>query len=174
MQPSADDVVAVGRIGRPRGVRGDVFIACWTDDPDDRFAPGAQLLTDPAERGPLTVERAGTGGGNLVLHFDGVDDRGAAESLKGTVLLVRRSDRRPLDDPDDFYDTDLIGLDAVDGSGAPIGPVRDVVHAPGTVFLVVEVAGADALVPFVKAIVPTVDLAARRVVVTAPDGLFDL
>jgi 16S rRNA processing protein RimM len=174
MDGSADDLVAVGRVGRARGVRGEVFIAPWTDDPDDRFAVGCTLLTDPADRGPLTVAAMSAVGAKLVVRFEGVDDRTAAEGLRGTLLLVRAGERPPLDDPDDFYDTDLIGLQAVDDDGTPIGPVCDVVHGPGSDFLVVQTGGAQSLVPFVKAIVPTVDVAGGQVVITAPDGLFDL
>ena len=77
----ADDVVAVGRIGRARGVRGHVFVEPWTDDPDARFAPGSVLATDPPEPGPLTVAAVSAASGKLVVQFAGVDDREAAAAL---------------------------------------------------------------------------------------------
>src|SRR5690242_21925104 len=83
-----DGIVAVGRIGRPRGVRGDVFVEPWTDDPDDRFADGSVLATDPVDAGPLTVESTSAGGGKLVVHFGGVDDRAAAARLTGVRLII--------------------------------------------------------------------------------------
>ncbi len=168
------DVVAIGRIGRPRGVRGDVFVQSWTDDPDDRFAVGTVLGTEPAERGPLTVEAMSSAGGKVVVHFAGVDDRTAAEAIRGTHLVMRTADRPALEDADDFYDTDLIGLQARTVAGEALGPVRDVLHAGAAVYLVLEVAGRERLVPFVSAVVPTVDVGAGIVEVDPPEGLFDL
>jgi 16S rRNA processing protein RimM len=168
---SAPDDVVVGRIGPPRGVRGDVFVEPRTDVPAERFVPGAVLRTDPAPAGPLTVESANLSGGKLVVRFAGVDDRAAAEALRGTELLISAQARPALDDPDEFYDTDLVGLSAVTPDGADLGAVTEVRHTAGASCLVLT---GERLVPFVRAIVPTVDLAAGRVVVDPPDGLFDL
>lgn len=170
---TSDDVIAVGRIGRPRGVRGEAFVEPWTDDPLDRFAVGSVLATDPTEAGPLTVADMSLAGGRLVVRFDGVDDRSAAEALRGVQLLIDAGTRPPLEDPDDFYDTELIGLAARTVTGAHLGPVRDVLHAGGADYLVLDVEGHERLVPFVRAIVPTVDLAGGAVVIDPPDGLFD-
>jgi 16S rRNA processing protein RimM len=172
--PSATDLVAVGRIGRARGIRGDVFVEPWTDDPDDRFAPGSVLATDPEDVGPLTVATSSAAGGKWVVRFAGVDDRDRAAALAGVRLVVAAAQRPPLEDPDDYYDTDLVGLTAVGVDGADYGPVRDVVHAGAADYLVLEVDGRERLVPFVAAIVPTVDLAAGRVVLDPPPGLFEL
>jgi 16S rRNA processing protein RimM len=169
----SDDVV-VGRIGPARGVRGEVFVEPWTDAPEQRFAAGAVLRTEPPAAGPLTVEAASTAGGKLVVHFAGVADRGAAEALRGVQLVIDAAARPALDDPDEFYDSDLVGLIAQTVGGDPLGPVTDVVHAGGASYLVVAVDGRDRLVPFVAAVVPTVDLPGRRVVVDPPEGLFEL
>ena len=169
-----DDLIAVGRIGPPRGVRGDVFVEPWTDVPDERFASGAVLRTEPAGVGPLTVEAVNTAGGKVVVRFAGVADRAGAEALRGTELLIAAASRPSLDDPDEFYDTDLVGLAAVTVAGDELGPVREVLHTAGASYLVLDAGGRDHLVPFVSAIVPTVDLDARRVVIDPPDGLFDL
>jgi 16S rRNA processing protein RimM len=168
------EVIAVGRIGRPRGVRGETFVEPWTDDPRERFAVGSVLRTEPAERGPLTVAEMSTAGSKLVVRFDGVDDRSAAEALRGTQLIMPATARPALADPDDFYDTDLIGLTASTVSGDELGAVTDVLHAGGADYLVLDIAGQERLVPFVRAIVPTVDLAERVVLIDPPDGLFDL
>jgi 16S rRNA processing protein RimM len=169
-----DEIVAVGRIGRPRGVRGDVFVEPWTDDPDDRFADGSVLATDPVDAGPLTVESTSAGGGKLVVHFGGVDDREAAARLTGVRLVIPAAARPALDDPDDYYDSDLVGLAATGPDGADYGPVLDVVHAGGADYLVLEIAGRERLVPFVAAIVAKVDLTAGRILIDPPPGLFDL
>jgi len=170
----SDEFIVVGRVGPARGVRGDVFVEPWTDAPDERFTPGAVLRTEPETVGPLTVDAASTAGGKLVVRFAGVADRPAAEALRGTQLLIAATSRPSLDDPDEFYDTDLIGLAAVTVDGVDLGPVRDIVHAAGASYLVLDADGRDRLVPFVRAIVPTVDVHAGRVVIDPPDGLLEL
>jgi 16S rRNA processing protein RimM len=174
LMPAGGETITIGRIGPARGVRGAVFVEPWTDDPAGRFAVGAVLRTEPADAGPLTVETVSLGGGKLVVHFAGLTDREQAEALRGTRLVILAADRPPLDDPDEFYDTDLIGLAARTVAGRALGAVRDVLHAGGATYLVLEVEGTERLVPFVASIVPTVDLADRTVEIDPPDGLFDL
>ncbi|MFN2518480.1 MAG: ribosome maturation factor RimM, partial [Jatrophihabitantaceae bacterium] len=154
--------------------RGDVFVEPWTDDPASRFAPGSVLRTEPVEAGPLTVEVANLGGSKLVIHFAGVDDRAAAEVIHGARLLVPAAERPVLEDPDEFYASDLVGLMARTVSGAELGPVRDVLNVAGAEYLVLDADGRERLVPLVAAIVPTVDIAGRVVVIDPPEGLFDL
>ena len=168
------DLVAVGRIGPAHGLRGEVLVAPFTDEPDERFAPGAVLVAEPGEAGPLTVESARWQGKRLVVRFAGVVDRSGAEALRGTDLLIPAADRPDLDDPDDFYDTDLIGLAVATADGRALGPVRDVVHAPAADYLVIEVDGQERLVPFLAAMVPSVDVAGGKVVIDPPEGLLDL
>ncbi|CCH89802.1 Ribosome maturation factor rimM [Modestobacter italicus] len=150
-----------------------------TDDPDLRFAPGAALLTEPAARGPLTVEAARWHSGTLLLTLvlpDGtvVADREAADELRSTQLLVPVEDLPELDDPDSFYDHQLVGLAAVLPDGTPLGEVTAVRHEGTELLVVRRPQGPELLVPFVTAIVPTVDLAAGRLVVDPPEGLLDL
>ena len=171
---TSDELIAIGRIGRPRGVRGENFVEPWTDDPDERFAAGSVLRTEPAAAGPLTVATMSTAGGKLVVRFEGVDDRERAEALRGVQLVIAPSERPALDDPDDFYDTDLVGLTARTVDGSELGRVRDVLHAGGADYLVLQAGEEERLVPFVRAIVPTVDLTERVVFIDPPDGLFDL
>lgn len=167
--------LVVGRVGRPQGVRGEVTVEVRTDDPDTRFAPGSALRTEPAERGPLTVEAARPRSGGLVVAFAGVRDREGAETLRGTVLLVDSAELPPIDDPEEWYDHQLVGLAAVDPAGAALGTVTDVVHSPASDLLVLrDDDGREHLVPFIRELVPTVDVPAGRVVVSAPEGLFDL
>ena len=167
--------LVVGRIGRPHGIRGELTVEVRTDDPETRFAPGAVLRTEPAERGPLTVEEVRSRPGGLVVAFAGIPDRTAAEALRGTVLVVDSESLPPLDDAEEWYDHQLIGLAAVTPDGDRLGELTEVVHAPGSDLLVVRDAdGREHLVPFVRDIVPTVDVPGGRVVVAAPEGLFDL
>jgi len=168
-------LLVVGRIGRPHGVRGQVSVEVRTDSPDERFATGSVLSTDPSERGPLTVSRRHWHSGRLLLAFDGVADRAAAEALRDTLLVVDSDDLPDLDDPDEFYDHQLVGLRAELTDGTELGTVEDVLHAPAEDLVAVRRAdGGEVLVPFVSAIVPVVDLSGGRMVVDPPEGLLDL
>ncbi|WP_214413441.1 ribosome maturation factor RimM [Sphaerisporangium fuscum] len=164
--------LVVGRIGRPHGIRGEVTVEVRTDDPEARFAPGAALATDPAGTGPLVVEGARWHKNILLLRFEGVSGRDAAEDLRGTMLLIDSADVPPSDDPDEFHDHQLIGLSVVTAEGESVGEIVDVLHH-GQDLLVVRRGGDEVFVPFVKALVPEVDLEAGRVVVQAPPGLLD-
>lgn len=135
---------------------------------------GAVLETEPAETGPLTVERAAWHSGRLLVWFSGVSDREAAARLRGTLLLVDSGDLPSIGDPDEFRDHELIDLTVVETSGDWVGTVADVMHLPGQDVLVVRRDdGRESLIPFVSALIPEVDPAGGRIVVDAPDGLFD-
>ena len=165
--------VQVGVIGRAHGLRGDVTVNPSTDDPGLRFAAGSVLTADPAHRGPLTVSRTRQSGGLLVIGFEEIADRTAAETFRGVRLLVDIDELPGPVDDDDFYDHQLIGLTVVDGSGQVLGEVTDVLHPPAAPVLQVRRPdGSEELVPFVQVIVPTVDLAGGWLVVDPPDGMF--
>src|SRR5215469_5074508 len=102
--------LVVGRVGRPHGLRGEVTVEVRTDDPAQRFAAGSVLATDPAGRGPLTVVASRWHSGRLLVTFEGCQDRADAEALRDTLLQIDSADLEPLDDPEEFYDHDLIGL----------------------------------------------------------------
>jgi len=137
----AGEDITIGRIGPARGVRGELFVQPWTDVPDERFAAGSVIRTEPAEAGPLTVETMSSAGGKTVIHFRGVDDRAAAEALRGVRLVIGADERPPLHDPDEFYDSELVGLRARTVQGTELGPVTDVLHAGGATYLVLDVNG---------------------------------
>lgn len=160
--------VVVGRIGRPHGVRGEVTIETRTDEPEIHFRAGGTLLTPT---GTLRIESAKWHSGRLLLHFEGIVDRTAAEGLRNTILEVERDpDARP-EDPEEFYDHQLIGLDVITVEGVPVGVVSEVLHLPAQDVLSVAMESGEVLIPFVTAVVPDVDLAARRIVVDPPPGL---
>ena len=164
----------VGRIGRPHGVRGEVTVEVRTDDPDLRFVPGAVLRTDPAERGPLTVAARRWHRDVLLLTLEGVESREAAEEVRNTELLVEVADLPALEDPDDFYDHQLVGLSARLADGSALGEVAAVRHEGADLLVIRRPDGGELLVPFVTAIVPTVDLDGGFVVVDPPEGLLEL
>lgn len=170
------DLLVVGRIGKPQGIKGEVTIQVRTDDPDLRFAEGAVLLTDPPERGPLTVAASRWQNGRLMVAFEGVADRNDAELLRETLLQVDARTLPPPEDEDEFHDHVLRGMAAYVVGGDRLGEVADVLHLPQGDVLAVrrDDNGAEVLVPFVKAMVPVVDVAARRLEVAPPEGLLDL
>lgn len=166
-------LLLVGRLGKPHGIRGMLTVEVRTDDPEERFAPGSVLITEPAERGPLTVSARRWQNDRLVVAFADVTDRNAAEELRGTQLWVDSDDVATPDD-DTFADHELVGLAVVRMAGEPIGEVVDVLHGPAGETLVISHDGREVLVPFVTAIVPVVDLEARKLVIDPPDGLLEL
>jgi 16S rRNA processing protein RimM len=174
----SDDTVVVGRIGRPHGVRGEVTVEVRTDDPDLRFVPGATFRTDPAARGPLTVTGVHWHSGTLLLRLEGpsgpIDSREAAETVRNTELLVDVADLPEIEDPDSYYDHQLVGLAARLLDGSVLGDVTAVRHEAQDLLVVRRQDAGDLLVPFVAAIVPTVDVAGGFVVVDPPEGLLDL
>ena len=165
----------MGRVARAHGVSGEVAVEVRTDSPDQRFAPGTSVDTDPPERGPLTVRRTRWHSGRLLVCFEQVTDRTTAEQLRGTLLVADSSTSPPAGDADDFWDHQLVGLRAVLVSGETLGTVEEVLHLPATDTLVVRGAdGEEILVPFVRAIVPEVDLDRGRLVIDPPEGLLEL
>jgi len=167
--------VTVGRIGRPHGIRGDVVVGVRTDEPELRFAKGSRLDTDPAAHGPLVVAVSRWHSGELLVRFEGIADRDAAAELRGTWLTVDSSTLGALDDPDEFRDSDLVGLTVRTIDGLVVGTVDDVLHSGQDVLVVRPAAGSgEILIPFVKDIVPEVDVPAGVVVINPPPGLLDL
>jgi 16S rRNA processing protein RimM len=164
--------LVVGRIGRPHGLRGEVGVVVRTDVPEQRFGPGSVFQLSAGRQ--VTVAGTRWHKGMLLVRWEGISDREAAESLRGALLTVRAEDLPPPDDPDEFHDHQLVGLRAELDDGEVVGSVRDVLHGPAGELLVLAREGRpDALVPFVRAIVPTVDLPGGRLVLTPPDGLLD-
>ena len=129
------------------------------------FAPGASFATD---RGELTVARSRRHHGNLILAFEGVGDRDAAEALRGLELAVQRSSVG-LDD-DEWWTGDLVGCRVVDGSGDQLGSVVGVEDGVAHARLLVDIGEETVEVPFVDEFVPQVDVTGRIVVVDLPDG----
>jgi 16S rRNA processing protein RimM len=168
-------LLVVGRVIRPHGVRGEVSVDVRTDAPEDRFTVGSVLVTDPTEAGPLTIETCRPHQGRMLVTFAGVADRDVADGLRGVLLCVDSASVPEPADPDEFNDHQLVGLRAETPAGDLIGTILRVDHAPASELLVVRLAdGRQGLVPFVRAIVPEVDVAGGRVVLTPPEGLFDL
>ncbi len=164
-------LLIVGRIGRVHGVRGEVTVEVRTDSPEDRFQIGKSIATDPSKFGPLTITGQRWHNGILLLTFDGVSDRGAAEKIKNVLLMADVDIAES--DADEFHVQLLIGstIELIDGT--VLGTIDDVLTTKGQNLLSFMRGGKQVLIPFVKAIVPTVDIAGRKVVITPPEGLLD-
>ncbi|GAA5154351.1 ribosome maturation factor RimM [Microbacterium pseudoresistens] len=178
-RPGARNQLRVGRLVKAHGLKGALKVELYTDDPDRRFVPGAEFTLQVPETSPwrgksVTVRDYRVMNGSSVVFLQGVDDRSAAEGLVKAILWVDQDD--DVDDPDDdaWYDHQLNGLDVVRDDEV-VGRIVRVEHLPAQDLLIVRPTSSDAdiMVPFVSAIVPTVDVAGGRVIVTPPPGLFE-
>ncbi|BCY14512.1 ribosome maturation factor RimM [Actinoplanes sp. L3-i22] len=188
-------LLVVGQIGKPHGIRGEVSVVVRTDEPEARFTAGQVFTTEvPRDRrvstGPaaapapgalfevpkqLTLESIRWHQGRGIAVFEGIHDRNVAEAMRGVYLQLDSADMAPPEDPEEFHDHQLVGLRVESLDGAVLGTVQRIDHAPSSDLIVLaKPEGGTALIPFVMAIVPTVDLAGGRVVVDLPEGLLDL
>ena len=162
----------VARMGKPHGIRGEVTVEVRTDDPEDRFVPGASFATDP-DIGTLTLRTARWHRDRLLLSFAEITDRTRAEEVRNTLLVLTGDEADTVED-EAWYVEDLVDAE-VFVAGERIGTVTAVTGTPAQDLLVIDhVAGHEVLVPFVTAIVPVVDLEAGRVELTPPPGLLEL
>ncbi|MEX1006100.1 MAG: ribosome maturation factor RimM [Acidimicrobiia bacterium] len=157
----------VGRIGRPHGLHGYVTVHPETDNPD-RFAPGSPVLTDSGDT--LTVQKSQERGNKLLVRFEEVGDRTAAEALTGTQLFIDEAERRPLAD-NEYWPDDLVGLAAVSNAGVALGRVESVIEGAAQFRLVIRGSEGQFEVPFVAELVPEVDLASGTIVIADLPGL---
>jgi 16S rRNA processing protein RimM len=186
-------LLVVGVIGRPHGIQGEVLVTVRTDEPEARFTAGSVFTTEvPRDRRvstgtaappgvpyrvpeKLTLESVRWHQGRLIACFDGVDDRNVAEALRGVLLQVDSATVDTPDDPDEFLDHQLVGLRVEAPDGTLLGSVERIEHAPASDLIVLARAGGGtALVPFVTAMIPTVDLAGGCMIADLPEGLLDL
>ncbi|WP_340557545.1 ribosome maturation factor RimM [Streptomyces sp. GSL17-111] len=164
--------LVVARIGRAHGIKGEVTVEVRTDEPELRLGPGAVLATEPAAVGPLTIDSGRVHSGRLLLRFVGVADRTAAEALRNTLLIAEVDPEEVPEDPEEFYDHQLIDLDVVTREGEEVGRISEIAHLPAQDLLVVRRPdGGEVLIPFVAEIVPEIDLEEQRAVIDPPPGL---
>ncbi len=164
--------LVVARIGRAHGVLGEATIEVRTDQPEDRFFIGSVLATEPTIFGPLTITSVRDHNGTLLLGFKGVNDRNQVEELRD-VLLLAEVDIEADSTEDDFHVQQLLQCQVSTQDGLEIGLVTDVINLPGQDVLAVDYNGREVLIPFVKAIVPIVDVKNRKITVVPPAGLLD-
>ncbi|MEV8251163.1 ribosome maturation factor RimM [Microbacterium sp. NPDC076768] len=165
----------VGRLVKAHGLKGGLKLELYTDNPAGRFVTGAAFTVQVPEASPwhgkdITVREYRVMNGSPVVFFEDVDDREAAESLVKAILWIDQD----LDEVEDdaWFDHQLVGLDVV-RDDVVVGKVVRVEHFPAQDLLIVKSGENELMVPFVSAIVPTVDVSAGRVIVTPPPGLFE-
>ena len=168
----------VGRLVKAHGLKGALKLELYTDNPEARFVTGAEFTLQVPEASPwhgktITVREYRVMNGNPVVFFEDIEDRDAAEGLVRAILWIDQDDVEPEDNA--WYDHQLTGLDVVRDEKV-VGRVVRIEHMPAQDLLIVRPLGSDSeeiMVPFVEAIVPTVDIEAGRVIVTPPAGLFE-
>lgn len=166
--------VVVGRIGKAHGIKGEVSVEPRTDEPDRRFALGATLAAarpNGSDRQTLTIKAARWHQDRLLVTFEQIPDRNAAEAARGLVLSVTVDPTELPEDPEEFYDHQLVGLRAFTTEGDEVGEVTEVIHAGGQDLLAIRAESGEVLVPFVQALVPVVDVAAGRIEIADRPGL---
>jgi 16S rRNA processing protein RimM len=178
-----DDLVQVGAIERPHGLRGEVVVKPLTDFGDERFVPGAAFSTARPGRTPdgsavLRIEDVRWHKDRPLVLFEGVESVEAAEALRGQGLWIAASSRPALE-PGVFYETDLVGCrvetaDGPAGPGTALGTVQRLDGVAGASILVIETPQGEVLVPLAHDICRVIDPATRRIVIDPPAGLLEL
>ncbi|MFV0433637.1 MAG: ribosome maturation factor RimM [Leucobacter sp.] len=176
----------VGRLTKPHGLKGGIKLELFTDNPELRFVPGAVFYLQVPEDSPwfgrtITMRELRWFNDAPVGFFEELHDRTAAEGIVRAILWIDEQAVADGEEENAWYHSQLVGLDVVrearpgegDGSPVKLGVVAEVQHLPAQDLLAVTTSGGTVLVPFVEAIVPSVDVAAGVVRVTPPEGLFD-
>jgi 16S rRNA processing protein RimM len=168
-----DDLILVGRVARPHGIKGQVVVNPETDFAEQRFRTGRSLLVGP--EGAPTVRRIRDvrfHQGRPVVGFEGVDTMNDAEALAGAALWVEAGGRDPLPEHT-FYRHDLVGCDVVDRGGRRVGTVTAVEGAMERSYLIVQGSRGEVMIPLRVEMV-TVDVPAKRITVDPPEGLLEV
>lgn len=166
------DRVCIAALAGAFGVRGEMRLKAFTSEPEDVASYGNVSIEDGKKDFAITLTGQTTKGA-LVVRLSGVATKEQADALRGTRLYVERERLPDLPD-DEFYHTDLIGLEVFDTGGVALGFVKSVLNHGASDILEVQVQGGSAtvLLPFTQEAVPTVNIKAKRIVADPPDGVF--
>ena len=157
--------ICLGQIGKANGIQGHVRVKPFTGEPE-ALSDHGKLEDESGKTSFKVASLRAIKGGMLVVKFKGVNDRNAAEALNGTKLYIDRDKLPDVDDEDDFYIEDLLGLDVVTTSGEAYGQVANVDnYGAGDLIDIKPDNGSSVLVPFTKEAVPEVDLAGRKITI---------
>lgn len=163
-----EPTVVVGHVTKAHGIRGEVAVEVRSDNPD-RFVDGATLFTHDGHS--LTMERAHEHGARMLVKFEGVDDRSAAEALRGQELVVPESWLPALDEGE-YWPFQLEGCVVETESGRSLGSITEVIANPANdLWVATDDVGEETLVPAIRDVIVEVDIAGKRVVVRDVPGL---
>ena len=168
-----EELVAIAKIVKPRGLRGEVVASLLTDF-HDRFDDLETVIAVAADgtRADLTIENFWFQKDRIILKFAKVDSVEKADDLRDLEICVPETDAAELEE-DEFFDWQLVGCEVETVEGDAIGRVRELMRTGGTELLVVENEGREYLIPFAEAICTTVDIENKRIVVDPPEGLLE-
>jgi 16S rRNA processing protein RimM len=175
---SSKTKLRVGRLVKAHGLKGAIKLELYTDSPDQRFKPGQILELQVPETSEwfgktITVSELRFYNQAPVLFLEGIDDRSKAETLIKAILLIETEVDVLPEEPEAWYDHQLVGLRALVGTDS-VGSVSRVDHLPAQDLLAIETPNGEVLVPFVKQIVPEVNIESGQIILTPPDGLFEV
>jgi len=163
-----EPTVVVGTVTKPHGLRGEVSVLVSSDNPE-RFAEGASVYLEDGRT--LRVRSSRAAGSRLLVAFEGVHDRPAAERLRGKVLVVPRSMLPTLPDGE-YWPHELLGCAVVTGSGRELGRIADIVANPAhDLWVAIDEDGTETMLPAIREVVVSVDTDGGRVVVRDVPGL---
>ncbi len=166
---SEDHKICVGAIAGAFGVHGEVRLKSFCARPEDikKYVP---LYDEAGQR--FTIKKTREIKSGLAARIEEIANREAAENLRGTRLYAKRAQFPELEE-DEYYQSDLIGLEVFDGEGAKLGKVKSIQNFGAGDLIEIHYKGKTALIPFTREIVPTVDVAAGKIIVDPPEGLLE-
>jgi 16S rRNA processing protein RimM len=178
MVTSSKTKLRVGRLVKAHGLKGAIKLELYTDSPDQRFKPGQVLELQVPETSEwfgktIKVSELRFYNQSPVLFLEGIENRSQAETLIKAILLIEIDLDKLPEEPEAWYDHQLLGLEAL-VENTVVGKVIRVDHLPAQDLLAIETTNGEVLVPFVKQIVPTVDISKGQIVLDPPAGLFEL
>ncbi len=164
--------LAVARIGRPHGIKGEATVELFTDRPEERFQIGNRLECDSPSHSSLEISSARIHQGIWLLGFTEVKDRNGIERLRGAQLFAEVEIDEESDDGS-YHVEQLIGLSVIDEAEVELGKVSDVLNLPGQDLLEIVTPRGERLIPMVSEFILDIDLERRVVIVALPEGLLE-
>ncbi len=168
----AVDLICIGKVNAAHGIRGEVSIVPYTDEPQQFQSVSSLYVTHRAVTKQMGVEHVRMTEKKIIVKFRNIDDRTSAEQLRGALIQRNRSDLRDLAD-DEYFVFDLIGLTVKTVAGITIGTVTDVMNMPAHDIYVVKQGRREFLIPAIQSVIKAVQLDAGEMIIDPIDGLLE-